>query len=597
MVNPQKPLISFTFDDFPRSALLEGGAILKRYGLTGTYYVSLGLAGQDSPSGPLFLIEDLKTLFEQKHELGCHTFSHCESWQTEASVFEDSVIENREALRNLFPDAKFESFSYPISMPRPGSKARIAPYFRSCRGAGQTFNRGTTDLNQLSAFFLEKSRHNIEVIKNLIYQNHLARGWLILATHDISENPSPFGCTPEFFDEIVRYAVRTGVEIKPVTEALNTLQIQGCETVQPRPYVVSECDTTAEITRKQPLVSILIPAYNAQEWIADTLHSALAQTWERIEIIVVDDGSTDRTVAIAQQFESNCVRVVTQKNQGAAAARNTAFALSRGDYIQWLDADDVLAPDKIARQMEAIGEHGSRKVLLSSEFGRFLYRQQRAEFIPTELWKDLSPVEWLLRKLGKNVYMQTATWLVSRELTEAAGLWDTRLLSDDDGEYFCRVLCASEGVRFVPGARVYYRAPGVAFGGSLSYIGASELKIRAHWISMQLHIDYLLSMEDSGRVRAACLKYLQTCFIYYYPEMNDIVKEVEQLATKLGGQIQAPKLSWKYAWMRPLMGWRLAKRSRVSLLRLKWRLKKSLDEMLFKFDGRLMPSRSSSKQD
>src|ERR1700722_15492058 len=101
-----------------------------------------------------------------------------------------------------------------------------------------------------------------------------------------------------------------------------------------------------------PLVSILIPAYNADRWIAETIRSAVNQTWERKEIIIVDDGSTDETLAVARQFESMLVRVVSQKNQGAASARNRAFSLSCGDYIQWLDADDLLAPDKVSRQME-----------------------------------------------------------------------------------------------------------------------------------------------------------------------------------------------------------------------------------------------------
>src|SRR6266566_9337206 len=98
-----------------------------------------------------------------------------------------------------------------------------------------------------------------------------------------------------------------------------------------------------------PLVSILIPAFNAQEWITDTLKSAIAQTWPRKEILVIDDGSTDQTLAIARQFASEGVSVITQKNQGAAATRNKALSISQGDYIQWLDADDPLAPDKIAR--------------------------------------------------------------------------------------------------------------------------------------------------------------------------------------------------------------------------------------------------------
>jgi GT2 family glycosyltransferase len=79
----------------------------------------------------------------------------------------------------------------------------------------------------------------------------------------------------------------------------------------------------------RPLVSILIPAFNAQNWIAETLESAIAQTWPEREIIVVDDGSTDQTLAIAKRFEPADVRIVTQKNQGAAAARNTAFSQPR----------------------------------------------------------------------------------------------------------------------------------------------------------------------------------------------------------------------------------------------------------------------------
>jgi len=224
----------------------------------------------------------------------------------------------------------------------------------------------------------------------------------------------------------------------------------------------------------KPLVSILIPAYNAEEWIRSTLDSAVAQTWENIEIIVIDDGSTDRTAEVAKEYVSEGVRVYSQTNQGAAAARNEAFRRSKGQFIQWLDADDILSEDKIVLQMEA---SESKEILLSSAWGTFLYRADRAEFVPGVLWSDLSVVEWLLAKLERNEHMQTATWLVSRELTEAAGPWDTTLLGDDDGEYFCRVLLASKGVHFIPGAKVYYRAAG---NSSLSYIGQSELKIQAH---------------------------------------------------------------------------------------------------------------------
>ena len=99
------------------------------------------------------------------------------------------------------------------------------------------------------------------------------------------------------------------------------------------------------------LVSILIPAYNADQWVANTIRSALNQTWREKEIIVVDDGSTDRTLEIARKFESKSVKVVTQENCGASAARNRAYSQSQGDFIQWLDADDLLHSRKIEAQL------------------------------------------------------------------------------------------------------------------------------------------------------------------------------------------------------------------------------------------------------
>ena len=344
---------------------------------------------------------------------------------------------------------------------------------------------------------------------------------------------------------------------------------------------------------QEPLVSILIPAFNAQESIADTLRSAVAQSWQRKEILVIDDGSTDQTLAVARSFESQGVHVYTKHNDGAASSRNLAFFLSKGDYIQWLDADDLLAPDKITLQMKLLRQHESKRVLLSSAWGRFIYRYNRTEFIPTALWCDLSPLEWLLRKMGDNLFMQTASWLVSRELTETAGPWDARLLSDDDGEYFCRVLLASDSVKFTPEAKAYYRGPGLAFRG-LSYVGHSSRKLDAHWLSMQLHIAYIRSIEDSERVRAACLRYLQASLIYFYPDKPDIVEQAKQMARDLGGQLGPPHLSWKYSWLRTAFGWRAAKSGQRVLLKSRWSVERHWDKMLFQLESRQQKMKSSS---
>ena len=310
----------------------------------------------------------------------------------------------------------------------------------------------------------------------------------------------------------------------------------------------------------------------------------MAQTWPHREIIVVNDGSTDKTLAIARAFESAGVRVHTQQNQGAAAARNTAFSLSHGDYIQWLDADDLLSHDKIARQVAILGECRGRRTLLSSSWGHFTYRQNRAKFVSTSLWCDLSPGEWLIRQMEDNVFMQTATWLVSRELTVAAGPWDTRLLGDDDGEYFSRVLLASDGTRFVPEAKVYYRMTGP---NSLSYIGtAADKKLEAQWLSMNLHIQYLRSLDDSPRARAACVNYLRNWMRAFYPERPDIFGQAANLASELGGQLAPPPLSWKYYPINFVFGRTSARHAQRMVSRLRWILRDSWDKALSRMTDR-----------
>ena len=347
-------------------------------------------------------------------------------------------------------------------------------------------------------------------------------------------------------------------------------------------FVTSNPEPRGQVTPENvPLVSILIPAYNAQEWIGDTIRSALAQSWPRTEIIVIDDGSSDKTLAVAQQFEPQGVRVVAQKNQGAAAARNYAYSLCHGDFIQWLDADDLMAPDKISKQMELVAEGLNPRLLISSSWAHFMYRPSRAHFQPSALWCDLSPKEWLLRKMEQNIYMQTATWLVSRELTEAAGPWDIKQLGDDDGEYFCRVLLASEGVRFVRDAKVYYRS--FRFD-SLSYVGRFPNKIEAHWCSMKLHIRCLRSLGEDDRVRAACLQFLRDSLIYFYPETSHILREASALAEELGEPLGTPALSWKYSWIAMAFGWAITKPVQHSVRRFRWKWAKRLDHFLFRIE-------------
>jgi hypothetical protein len=328
-----------------------------------------------------------------------------------------------------------------------------------------------------------------------------------------------------------------------------------------------------------PLVSILIPAYNAERWIADSIRSALAQTWPRTEIIIVDDGSRDRTLGIARQFASRNVLVVTQENQGAAAARNRALDLSQGEYIQWLDADDLLALNKIWWQMEMLERLSSNRVLLSGAWAHFCYRTSAAVFRPTPLWCDLSPVEWLVRRWNYNAHMQTATWLLTRELTEMAGPWDRRLLSNDDGEYFCRVIKASDAIKFVPKAKVFYR---ITRSSRLSYVGGSTTKLEAQLLGVQLQMAHVLSLENSARTRSACLEKLRTWVGNFYPQKPELISRVEQMALSLGGGLDLPpRLSWKYSWIQKLFGWTAARKVRRHYNEVKSAVARFYDAMLF----------------
>jgi hypothetical protein len=138
----------------------------------------------------------------------------------------------------MLPETSFQTFAYPFSAPRPGVKKVAGRHFLSCRGGGlkpgrllhrhdaggQTFNSGVADLNYLCAFFLEMSRDNPKAVKSLIDQNAHSRGWLIFATHDVCAVPSPYGCTPDFFEQVVQWSLESGARILPVVEALEALR-------------------------------------------------------------------------------------------------------------------------------------------------------------------------------------------------------------------------------------------------------------------------------------------------------------------------------------------------------------------------------------
>lgn len=324
------------------------------------------------------------------------------------------------------------------------------------------------------------------------------------------------------------------------------------------------------------LVSILVPACNAERWVGRAIGSALAQSWDRKEVIVVDDGSTDHTLQIANGFASQRVRVISQPNAGAAAARNTALRAAQGSYIQFLDADDVLHPDKLARQLRHADDGHRSRTLLTSAWGKFFVHEARAVFAPDSLWQDLSPVEWIVTKFTDNKFMFPASWLVSRRLADEAGPWNEQLSLDDDGEYLCRVVAASRCVHFVRDATCYYR---VGNGSSLSS-QKSERALRSGYLSIRLCIDHLLALEHSERTRRACVRLLQDNFAHFYPEMPDLVEQCRSLSLALGGdELTVPHERPHFKLFRRVFGWRRAKLLRGRLNDARLQVRRTIDRL------------------
>jgi len=308
----------------------------------------------------------------------------------------------------------------------------------------------------------------------------------------------------------------------------------------------------------EPCVSILIPCHNAEPWIAATIESALAQTWPNTEIIVVDDGSTDDSAAIASRSIDRGVRVVMQSNRGASAARNAALAQARGDFIQFLDADDLLSPTKIAAQISSLANHPANSVA-SCAWGRFAGDPAQARFIDAAVFRDFSPMDFLVLAGTTGAMMHPAAWLVPRTVADRAGRWNESLSLNDDGEYFCRVLLASTGIAFCDEARTYYRS---AQTGSLSQ-RRHEAARRSQFKSIELCEQHMLAAENSARTRRAVANQYQRFIYDFFPRSPELIRKAANRIARLGGSSQ----------LKPAMGPRTAALARWLGWKNVWRLK------------------------
>lgn len=305
-----------------------------------------------------------------------------------------------------------------------------------------------------------------------------------------------------------------------------------------------------------PLVSILIPVYNAEKYVAETIESAINQTYKNIEIIIVDDGSTDKSWEIIESYREkypNIIKTYKQVNKGACAARNKAFELSCGQYIQYLDADDLLAPDKIENQIKYFDGSGEDNFIVNGRWRHFF--GDLFENIPwgpdKEIQMDLLPDEWII----KDKMAVSNAWLFPRNLIIKSGGWAESLAINQDGEFIWRILKDVKIVKYTPEAKVFYRKSNP--NSVSSNLRKNLRKIESYYNSLHSLEQTLLQLRnDSITKRFISKKYME--FVYtFYPAEKLLTKQA-MYKVKLYGNLKLAFQNKIMEFLRLLFGWKTA---------------------------------------
>jgi len=312
-------------------------------------------------------------------------------------------------------------------------------------------------------------------------------------------------------------------------------------------------------TANVPTVSVLIPCYNADRFIGETLESIFRQTWPSIQVVVVDDGSTDQSADVIRSFARPNLTLIKQENRGQTASLNVCLLHASGDFVQYLDADDLLDSEKIERQINRLIDHPN--CVASAEWGRFYTSTDEAKFNPEPVWRDLDPIDWLaLSRADGSAMMFPAIWLVPMQIIRTMGRWKQELTLNNDAEYFTRILLACNQVLFCPGARCYYRS---GVGGSLS--GQKSPKAWASQFRViELCERYVRAREDSERVRRGFALSWQHFAHGCYPYEPTLVARALSRARTLHPVTIRPGGGPTFKVISRLIGWRAARRLQVA---------------------------------
>jgi glycosyltransferase involved in cell wall biosynthesis len=312
--------------------------------------------------------------------------------------------------------------------------------------------------------------------------------------------------------------------------------------------------------------------YNGEKYVASAIRSVLTQTWSNLELIVVNDGSTDASAAILATIDDPRLKIVHQENKGQDAALNNGYAHSQGSYIKFMDCDDLISPPTLEIQVKALLQSPTK--IAYAEWYRFF----AAEPTPADTevknfyWKDTGPLDFLLQN-GDGPMLQCGIMLIPRPIVEKAGLWDERLILYNDTEFFARIILNSDGILFTPGAILFYRS---GVGSSLSNQNQRKY-FESTYLAIELIAREYLKREDSKRVRQII------CNLYFrrryemYPDFPDLARKYKQRVKEFGPTNLIVGGSAFYNFSYNYLGWRITKlMHNVRMTLLKRRRRKQL---------------------
>lgn len=275
-------------------------------------------------------------------------------------------------------------------------------------------------------------------------------------------------------------------------------------------------------------VSIVIPLHNNADFIAEALRSCLNQTYANIEVVVVENGSKDQSYERAMSIKDARLQVYQIDKANAASARNFGYKKTTGDYITFMDADDILSENKIELQVAELKQQPTG-YMSSCPWAKFTNKLDEAVITPQRVWEVNNPIDWCLHAWTGGGMMIPACWLIPRVLIEKAGLWNEDLSLHDDGEFMCRVLLASKGNCFVNNTVVYYRQVPTS-------LSRQNFNFKAASSALAVYKSYetsILAVDDTITIRKA-LAYNYLRFIYeFYPNHNILIQKAQKYLMQL----------------------------------------------------------------